>query len=155
MLSTRLIQMIEDHAEELLSGLIGKLKTHPRTPAYRRFPDEEIHDRVYTVYKNLGEWMVGKPDEEVRQVYESLGRRRFQEGIPLHEVICALILTKDHLLDYVRTNGLATTTLEIYAEQELCNKVNHFFDRAIYYTTVGYEKQMAAAQVAGTEPARR
>ncbi len=46
MLSTRLIKMIEDHAEELMSGLIGKLKTHPRTPAYRRFSDSENHSRA-------------------------------------------------------------------------------------------------------------
>ncbi len=148
MLSARLIQMIQDHAEELMSGLIGKLKTHPRTPAYRRFSNTEIHNRLYTVYKELGAWMVGKPDDEIRQHYEGLGLRRYEEGILLYEVIYAGLLTKNHLLDYVRNNGLAGTALEIYAEQELSNKINQFFDNAIYYTAKGYEKAAAGSKAA-------
>ena len=149
MLSARLIQMIQDHAEDLMSGLIGKLKTHPRTPAYRRFSDTEIHTRLYTVYKELGAWMGGKPDDEIRQHYEGLGIRRYEEGIPLYEVIYAGLLSKYHLLDFVRTRGLAGTALEIYAEQELSSKINQFFDNAIYYTARGYE------QAAGREAAAR
>ncbi len=149
MLSDRLIQMIQDHAEDLMSGLIGKLKTHSRTPAYRRFSDAEIHDRVYTVYKELGAWMGGKPDEEIRGHYEALGVRRFEEGTPLHELIYAVLLTKYHLLDFVRTRGLAGTALEIYAEQELGSKINQFFDNAMYYAAKGYEMAAANAAVAG------
>ena len=147
MLSARLIQMIEDHAEELMGGLIGKLKTHPRTSAYTRFSDSEIHDRLYTVYKDLGAWMLGKPEEEIRRHYEALGLRRYQEGIPLFEVLYAGTLSKSHLLDYIRNNGLAGTVLEIYAEQELTHKINQFFDNAIYFTAKGY--QQAAAGSAG------
>ncbi|MBI3933872.1 MAG: hypothetical protein HY316_04215 [Acidobacteria bacterium] len=144
MLSARLIQMIENHADELMNSLIGKLKTHTRTPAYGRFSDTEIRSRAYTVYKNLGAWMVGKPEDEIRQLYERLGLQRFEEGTPLHEVIYALILTKSNLLEYIRASGLGATALEIYAEQELSHKIEQFFDTAIYYTAVGYQKQAAA-----------
>ncbi len=146
MLSTRLIQMIEAHAEELTRGLIQQLKTHPHTPAYRRLSDTEIHNRTYTVYKNLGAWFVGKPREEIQRAYEELGQRRCQEGIPLHEVIYALILTKKNLLIYVSTHGLGGTALEIYAEQELVNKVDQFYNDAIYYTAVGYERAPTAGK---------
>lgn len=149
MLSTRLVRMIEDHADELMRGLLGKLKTHDRTPAYHRFSDLEIRSRAHTVYKNLGSWMVGKPEEEIRQLYEDLGLRRFQEGTPLQEVIYALILTKNNLLDYIRTSGLSGTALEIYAEQELSHQINRFFDTAIYYTAVGYEKSASPGKATG------
>ncbi len=143
MLSTRLVQMIEAHAEQLTQGLARQLKSHPRTASYRRFSDTEIHNRTYTVYKNLGAWTVGKPEGEIRRTYEELGLDRFEEGIPLYEVIYALILTKKHLLDYVRTQGLGGTALEIYGEQELANKIDQFYDSAIYYTAVGYERALA------------
>ncbi len=143
MLSTRLIQMIEAHAEQLTQGLIQQLKSNPRTASYKRFSDTEIHNRTYTVYKNLGAWTVGKPEGEIRRTYEELGLDRFEESIPLHEVIYALILTKKHLLDYVRTQGLGGTALEIYGEQELANKIDQFYDSAIYYTAVGYERALA------------
>ena len=146
MLSTRLIQMIEANAEQLTQGLVQQLKSHPHTPGYRRFPDTEIHNRTYNVYKNLGAWMVGKSRDEIRLNYEDLGRRRFGEGIPLHEVIYALILTKKNLLIYVGTHGLGGTALEIYGEQELVNKVDQFFNDAIYYTAVGYEHALRSSQ---------
>ncbi len=146
MISTRLIRMIEDHADELTRGLIQQLKTHPNTASYRRFPETEIHNRTYNVYKNFGAWMVGKPHEEIRRHYEDLGQRRLEEGIALHEVIYALILTKKNLLIYVNNHGLGGTALEIYGEQELVNKVDQFFNDAIYYTAVGYERALRPAQ---------
>ncbi len=146
MLSTRLIQMIEANAEQLTQGLVQQLKSHPHTPGYRCFPDTEIHNRTYSVYKNLGAWMVGKSRDEIRLNYEDLGRRRFGEGIPLHEVIYALILTKKNLLIYVNTHGLGGTALEIYGEQELVNKVDQFFNDAIYYTAVGYERALGVSR---------
>ena len=155
MLSARLIKMIEDHAEELMGGLIGKLKTHPRTTSYQRFSDSEIHDRLYTIYKELGAWMLGKPEEEIRRHYEALGSRRYQEGIPLFEVLYAGTLSKNHLLDYIRNNGLAGTALEIYAEQELTHKINQFFDNAIYFTAKGYHQAAASGASAGKASGRR
>ena len=146
MLSTRLIQMIEAHAEQLTQGLVQQLKSHSRTASYKRFSDTEIHNRTYTVYKNLGAWTVGKPEGEIRCTYEALGLDRFEEGIPLHEVIYTLILTKNHLLNYVRTQGLGATALEIYGEQELASQVNRFYDSAIYYTAVGYERALRVSR---------
>jgi hypothetical protein len=37
--------------------------------------------------------------------------------------------------------GLLDTTLELYQAIELNNRVIRFFDRAIYFTAVGYEKK--------------
>ncbi len=82
MLSTRLIQMIEAHAEQLTQGLVQQLKSHPRTASYKRFSDTEIHNRTYTVYKNLGAWTVGKSEGEIRRTYKELGLDRFEECIP-------------------------------------------------------------------------
>jgi hypothetical protein len=138
MLAARLIRLIENNADELTRGLVQQLKTHPRTPAFRRFSDLEIHNRVYNVYKNLGAWITGAGESEVRRHYEELGGRRFAEAVPLPEVICAQILTKNHLLNYVQTHGLGGTALEIYSEQELRRQVEQFYDSAIYYTALGY-----------------
>ena len=93
-----------------------------------------------------GAWTVGKPEGEIRRTYEELGLDRFEEGIPLHEVIYALIITKNHQLDYVRTQGLGGTALKIYGEQELANQVNQFYDSAIYYPAIGYERALWISQ---------
>jgi hypothetical protein len=149
MLATRLIRLIETNADELTRGLVQQLKANPRTPAFRRFSDLEIHNRVYNVYKNLGAWIAGTSESEVRRHYEELGGRRFAEGVPLPQVISAQILTKNHLLNYVQTHGLGGTALEMYSEQELRRQVEQFFDSAVYYTALGYHNAQEAGKAGG------
>jgi hypothetical protein len=140
MISTKLVSMIEDHAEPLTAGLVGDLQRHPRTAAYHQFPPSELHDRAYEVYRNLSKWIVRESEGEIELTYSNLGRRRLQEGIPLSQVIFALTLTKDHLLSYVKLSGLSDSALDLYHELDLLRMVTQFFDKAIYYTVQGYER---------------
>lgn len=144
MFSTKLVAMIEDHAEQLTAGLIGELQRHPRTSGYHQFSGSELHDRAYDVYRNLGRWLTRGSEREIEARYADLGLRRCREHIPLSQVLFALILTKDHLLDYVRTSGLSDSALDLYQELELIRVVTQFFDRAIYHTVEGYEAAVDA-----------
>src|SRR5689334_19636552 len=123
-LSVKLIQMIEDHADELMIGLMRKLRSDPRTPSYHQKAEGEVRSRAFNVYKNLGAWMLSKSESDIKSAYEELGEQRFQEGVPLHEVIQALILTKQNLIEFIRSRGLPGTALEIFGEQELRSKAN-------------------------------
>jgi len=142
MLSARLVQMIQDHAEELTRGVINDLQSNRRTPAYHRLSREELQHRTYNVYRNLGHWLGHKTDEAIEASYCELAKKRLAEGIPLSEVVYALILTKDHLREYIRGAGLVDSAVELYQEQELRRLVGHFFDKAIYYTVRGYEREV-------------
>ncbi len=139
MISGKLVAMIEDHADQLTARVVGELQRHPRTAGYHRLAHSELHRRAYDVYRNLSKWVARGSESEVESSYGDLGRQRFAEGIPLSHVISALILTKDHLLNYVRTSGLSDSALDLYQELELMRVVGQFFDRAIYHTAVGYE----------------
>ncbi len=145
MLSARLVGLIEDHAEELTHGLIEDLHTNPRTPEYHKLPRPIIHRRMYEVYHNLGEWLGRENDEFIEAHYTRLAKVRSADGIPLSEVIYALILTKNHLLEYIRSSGLVSSAIELYQQQELHRLAGGFFDKAIYYTARGYEREHKAA----------
>lgn len=156
MLSARLVRMIEDHAEQLTHGLIHDLHSNARTPSYHHLSREDLHGRVYNVYRNLGHWLGRKTDEGLEAAYEELGEKRAAEGVPLHEVIYALILTKYHLRDYIGSAGLVDSAVELYQEQELHRLVGHFFDLAMFYTAKGYERASARGRVASAPaPAHR
>ena len=146
MLSARLVALIEDHAEELTHGLIEDLLTNPRTPKYHRLSRPVIHGRIYDVYHNLGEWLGRENDEIIEAQYTKLAKARSADGIPLSEIIYALILTKNHLLEYIRSSGLANSAIGLYQQQELHRLVGDFFDKAIYYTAKGYEREHKAAE---------
>jgi hypothetical protein len=55
------------------------------------------------------------------------------------QVVYALILTKDHLLHFIRRSGFAGSAVELYQEEELTHLVDRFFDKAIYNTILGHE----------------
>ena len=146
MLSSRLVRMIEDHADQLTRSLIQDLQTNPRTPSYHHRSHEDLHHRVYAVYHNLGRWLGRKTDSELEADYEDLGEKRAEEGVPLPEVVYALILTKYHLRDYIRSAGLADSAVDLYQEQELHRLLGHFFDLAMFYTVKGYERESTAGR---------
>lgn len=148
MVSNRLIRLIETHAADLSKSLAEQIRSHPRTPSFSRLPAAEVEQRLHNVYKNLGLWIMGTPEEEIRRTYEALGQRRHEEGIPLQEVIYALILNKNHLLNFAHSQGLGGTALEIYGEQELAHNVSRFYDGAIYYTAVGYNASLQKVSAA-------
>jgi hypothetical protein len=131
--------MIEDHADQLTAGLVSDLQHHPRVSGYHRLAALELHNRAYDVYAHLSKWVARGSEHEIDLTYTDLGRRRFHEGIPLSQVVFALILTKNHLLEYVKSSGLSDSALDLYQELELIQVVTQFFDRAIYHAAQGYE----------------
>ncbi len=141
MLSDQMIRIIESHAEELTHGAVKKLRSSPHTRSYHGLSPDELHHRVFGVYHDLGCWLLKNTDHAIQAWYNELGEKRFKEGIPLAEVLWALVLTKDHLREYIDTSMLADSPLELHREQELYRLIGHFFDRAVCYAAEAYERE--------------
>ena len=141
MLSARLVKVIEEHAEQLTRRVLGDLLTNPRTSHYHELPTNELHNRVYDVYRNLGRWLGDKTEEHLETTFGGLGRKRYHEGVPLSELVYALILSKDYLREYIRSVGLVDSAVELYLEEELHLMIGNFYDRAIYHGVKGYEDE--------------
>lgn len=143
MLSARLVELIEQHADQLTVDLVKDLQNNPRTRAYHKLSNQELHRRAYDVYRHLGEWLGHKADHRIEVNYHELGEERHAEEVPVDQVVYALILIKYHLRDYVRMAGLVNSTVELYQQLELDRLVGQFFDKATYYTVRGYEEAAA------------
>jgi hypothetical protein len=141
----RLIRAVEHNAVSLTDGVVRKLLNSPRTPAYHRLPYNDLYDRAYCVFHDLGLWLWEKSESSVRQCYNELGGKRWAEGVPLEEVLWALVLTKDHLVAYLDAHGLADSAVELYQQQEFDRVIGHFFDRAVCYTAEGYAQRATAS----------
>jgi hypothetical protein len=148
-LSDRLIRIVETNAEELTRGTVQKLQGSPRTSSYHDLAYRELYGRVYAVYHDLDRWLWEKSSDTVQAWYNGLGAMRCEEGIPLVEVLWALVLTKDRLLEYLAACGLVDSAMELYQQQEFDRLIGHFFDRAVCYTAEGYERH-AAMQGSGS-----
>ena len=143
MLSGRLVRLIEDHAEQITNDLICDLKVNPRTASYHGLADSEIHRRVFNVYRNLGEWLSGEAETTVEAHYFALGKNRALEGVPLSQVLYALVLTKSQLFNYIRRTVLLESAIDLYQLHELRDLTDDFFDYAVYQVARGYEHAQA------------
>jgi hypothetical protein len=154
LLSTRLVQRIEEHADELTEGVVEELQLNKRTSSFHTLSRQEIHRRAYGVYRNLGDWLAGKNEEAIEKFHMELARRRLAEGVPLHELVCSLLLKKYRLRDYIRSSRLADSAVDLYQEQELQILIGQFFDKGIYYAVKTYETELASQQTMDELPVR-
>ena len=92
---------------------------------------KEMYNRIYEIDHDLGRWLWEKSDQSVQERFNVIGERRCEEGIPLAEVLWALTLTKDRLLEYLGAYALANSAVELYQQQELDRLIGNFFDRAV------------------------
>jgi hypothetical protein len=142
--------MIETRADKVAKLWLKEVTKSKYTPTYHSFPEELLFERAMAIYERLSYWLSPETKkEEIRHFYMNLGARRFQEGFKLDEVIMAIILLKRYLWLEVLSEGLTSTNLELYQALELNNQVVLYFDRAIYYTTIGYMEALRSAQAVG------
>ena len=134
----RLVDLIEDHADELTGRLVRTVREDPRTVGYRQFDDEELGVRAREVYSHLGRWLGKTSESAVETEYFRLGKIRCGEGIPLSEVVMALLLVRRNLWQFIESLG-ANTSLELRQQLDLELLVVRFFDRAVFHTVRGYE----------------
>jgi hypothetical protein len=146
-----LIRAIESNAEEFAHSTVKKLRSSPRTESYHKLPDKDMYDRCYEVYRHFGRWLWEKSDEAIQARFNELGEKRCREGIPLAEVLWALVLSKDRLLEYLGAYALADSAIELYQQQELDRLIGHFFDRAVCYTAASYERQASEKMTSGED----
>jgi hypothetical protein len=117
------------------------LQSSIHTHSYHRLPPDELNRWLFDVYHDLGRWLLKNTDHAIQVRYSELGKRRFEEGIPLAEVLWALVLTKDHLRECIGTSMSADSALELHREQEIYRLIGRFFDRAVCYAAEAYERE--------------
>ena len=135
----RLVKLIEQDANQLAAAWLKDVKKNTKLPFYHNFDDKDLFNRARQVYAHLSKWIAWETsrDEVVAQYIQHGSQRRLQQ-FPLSEVIQALILMRVHLWQKVLAEGLLDTAEEFNQALELNTQVVRYFDRAIYYTIVGF-----------------
>jgi hypothetical protein len=150
MMLYRLVSLIETHSQALAACLLDRVQSSEATPDYRNVPSEELKERVYEIYRHLGEWLISKDEFDLEKLYLEIGARRAQQNVPLSQLAWAIILTKDNLWEFLRRESVLERPVEVFGELEMLQMLNRFFDRAIYYAAVGYEREVAETTSADT-----
>jgi len=156
MVAERLVELIEIQAGRLAEDVARDLMTNPRTTGFARVNRQELEERLFNLLHHLGNWISDRRSENVQVEFADWGRRRFNQGIPISQIVFAIVILKQHLRRYVREHGLVEASfprvdgdyvlpMHLHSLQDLNTQIGLFFDEALYHLAVGYERVTATA----------
>ena len=153
--AAQIIEIMETGARQYFNGLIQEVRSNLGTTHYRKLSNNELARRMTAIYRNLANWLTTRDQAVVRSAGENLGKSRFEESIPLGQVVLSLILEEKYLRKYFADQGLPL-------EAEWGPVVSEYFQKMTYYTAQGYEVALAqsnrfaqGAPAAGEPPERK
>jgi len=148
MLSSRLVQLIENNWEEIANRLIASVRKHPEMSNLNRKTDAEMREWCRSILQDLDYLLAGSKEQEVRRRFEILGRMRFEEQIPLHEAVLRFHMLKNKIIGFMHEQGFPMSAMHLYAEEELELRIGRFFDDCVYHVVRGYEHAQRVARLA-------
>ena len=147
LLAYRLVKLIENHSDGLARSLHNRYRTCAKCLAYAGVPESELIEKVYEVYRHLGEWLLGKTEADVERRYLEIGAQRAAQGVPVSQVVWMICLVRENLWDYLQKNAELERPAEIFGELELLEMLDKFFHLAIYYAALGHERASSGQTV--------
>src|SRR5579872_4734227 len=139
MLSSRLVHLIETNWQEIADRLIRAIRSHPDMQVLAKCPDADLRDWCQEILENLGYLLSATRDQEVVRRFEVLGSLRFEENVPLHEAVVRFHLLRQKIAGFVQEQAYPATGLQLYAQEELRERMTAFFDACVYRIVRGYE----------------
>jgi len=139
MFALRLVRLVEDHADQLADNLLKKLRASEScNDLLTLVPDSELKNRAYEIYRHASEWLLSKTEAEIEERYLGLGARRAQQDVPFSQMLYAIHTVKENMWDFLRNEDFMEAQ-DLIGGMELLYSLERFFDRVIYFASVGYE----------------
>jgi hypothetical protein len=137
----KLVQHMRVNADRMSEGLIQRIRGDDRCSALLlRVPAEEHKRYALEIYRDLTDWLTAEIDSVVECRYVDLGVQRVHSGVPLSHMFWAVCIAREYLWEYVQQECLLEDPVEFWGGVMLLRSINQFFDRALYFTLIGYQK---------------
>lgn len=130
---------VQEYGEEIANMWLQALRVSPQTPSYGVVSDEELVGASEFALQQVQEYFSGKPSEaDIGAFFHRLGATRAAQGLPLPELVSAILLLKREIWMTARTHGVWESAMDLQRAVDLNRELGRFFDRAVYYATAGY-----------------
>jgi succinate-acetate transporter protein len=132
-------KFVTEYGEEIANMWLADLRRSPQTPSYSAVSDEELTNASEFALEQVGNYFVGDDsDSDVAQYFHNLGATRAAMGLPLPELLSAILLFKREVWMTARTHGVWESVQDLQKAVDLQRDLGRFFDRAVYYASAGY-----------------
>ena len=142
LLSDRLVRIVEQKSDQIVTLWIRDVTTSQATAGYRQLSQSWMFKGVQRILSHFGKWLGGfHSDAELRDFYVRLGKGSRREGLQLTEVLTAMTLLRRRTWEYAVAGGIFKKTIDIYAALELGQRIITFFDKAALFAAKGFEER--------------
>ena len=139
MIALKLVRLIETHHEQLAHSLMRKVEESTKCAELKKLvPRQELEMRYEEVYRHISDWLLNRTEHDIFVAYTALGKHRFQQGVPFEQFLWGIMLVKENLWDFLESESVDVSALEMHGEFELLRLADQFFDKALYYASLGY-----------------
>jgi hypothetical protein len=139
--ATKLIELTEKNSEVIAQQWYNNVKMNPKTPAYHSMPESKAIRQATTFYSNFHKlFFTDNPFEEANALFSRFGEERYQEHLPLPQVIYALILMRRHLWLFAEYQATFITPVEMQQAAESLSRTILMFDYAMYVVIMKYDE---------------
>ncbi len=130
---------VQSHGEEIARMWLTALRESAQTPSYGVVSDAELVSASEFALSQVDEHFSGRRAEgDTALFFHKLGATRAAQGLPLPELIGAILLFKREVWVTARTHGVWESAMDLQRAVDLNRELGVFFDRAVYHATAGY-----------------
>jgi hypothetical protein len=141
--SLKLIDLVEKNAEEIAKEWAVEVKKNKRTTACHKLPSEKLIPQAVEFYHQLRNMLMSSNTYEETQNYIlKYAKSSFEEGIPLHEAIYALVLMRRQMWLFAEFQAIFTTVVEHQQAVDSVTRTILMMDYAIHKMTQHYLELM-------------
>jgi 8-oxo-dGTP diphosphatase len=141
LLSDELVDVVQANSRKITELWLNDIASNPSTRSYRGFDRDDLSSKAMFIIGQFEAWLKGRKGEnEFKVFYTALGAERRAREFPVEEVVSSLSLLKKHIWMFTYSFGVWEKAVDIYRMFELGERLVYFFDKAAYYTVMGYQR---------------
>ncbi len=137
--SLKLIDLVEKNAEAIARQWVAVVKSNERTPHYHNLPAEKLIPQSVEFYHQLRRMLMSSNTfEETHDYFLIYAKTCYDDGIPLHEAIYAVVLMRRQMWLFAEFQATFVTVVEHQQALDSITRTILVMDYAVYRITQHY-----------------
>jgi len=138
--SLKLLDLMANNSEAMARLWAKDVIKNARTPYYHRFSEDRLIPQAADFYRKLSSvYTLKDPYPSIREFMTKFAEARFREGVPLREVIYAVILMRRRIWLYAEFQAIFITITEQRQALDSQTRTILIFDYIMYALAETYE----------------
>ena len=139
MIDRVLIDTLKLRSRDFASRWKDSIRKHPQLKHYNEMDDDALIDSDTEVYKLLSRTLDRGLDRSlVGDFFVETGKKRMREGFPVSEVIFALSLIQNTVIEYLMTSFAPENSMRMYQSMGALTRVADFCLLGSFYISKGF-----------------